>query len=207
MVDKTSLLEQAYTYFRRAILNGEFNDGEFYSEALITTTLHLSRTPARGALQKLEAEGYIDIYPSRGFTLHNADKAELKNVFQSIIAYETYCCFHIATRPDRDQLLTILEQIVDEQSYLAQKGNTAAFIEKDNLFHKTIFQSLENDIFTDAYSIYRFKARNHLNRSFSHGDALTQSVEDHVNILKALHSGSTSSIIAILENHHNDFDR
>ena len=58
-----SLNQQTYDLFRKDIMTFSLKPGESVSAAKIADRYHVSRTPAREALVKLETEGLVDIYP------------------------------------------------------------------------------------------------------------------------------------------------
>ncbi|MCI8511159.1 MAG: GntR family transcriptional regulator [Lachnospiraceae bacterium] len=61
-MDKT-LNQETYTKLRQDILSFELKPGDQVSAAKIAERYHVSRTPAREALVRLESEGMVDIYP------------------------------------------------------------------------------------------------------------------------------------------------
>ena len=76
------LQDEAYDYLKEKILAGELVEGELYSESQLTQTLNMSRTPVRDALLRLNMEGFLEIYPSRGFMIRNVGMAEIKETLE-----------------------------------------------------------------------------------------------------------------------------
>ena len=56
---KKSLKVQAYNNIKEKILNCEFSPGMHLNEAVLCETFHVSRTPIRDALSRLEQEGLV----------------------------------------------------------------------------------------------------------------------------------------------------
>jgi DNA-binding FadR family transcriptional regulator len=64
--DTGSAADKAYDLTRRAILDLTFSPGSTLSEALLVAQIGASRTPIRQALQRLEHEGLVRVFPQRG---------------------------------------------------------------------------------------------------------------------------------------------
>ena len=76
-----SLAQRAYAALRTAIRNGALVQGETYSEAEISSSMGISRTPVREALIELSREGLVEIMPQRGFRLRVMTVHEQQEVF------------------------------------------------------------------------------------------------------------------------------
>lgn len=76
-----SLAQRAYAALRTAIRNGALVQGETYSEAEISSSMGISRTPVREALIELSREGLVEIMPQRGFRLRVMTVDEQQEVF------------------------------------------------------------------------------------------------------------------------------
>jgi DNA-binding GntR family transcriptional regulator len=57
--DRRDRVSQAYVFLRNLIISGQIAPGSRLIEAEIAKRLHISRTPARSALHRLQQEGYI----------------------------------------------------------------------------------------------------------------------------------------------------
>lgn len=205
VVEKQPLQNQAYEFLFNAILENTFEDGVMYSEGQLTEWLNISRTPIRSALQRLQADGYIDIYPSRGFKLHTVTKEDLQEAFQTCIAHEGYCAFCLAQSPSCASIVTGLREAIQLQSQCEQTGDIAAFIEADRQFHWQIVHSLHNNSFDFAFTVYRYKIKKFLSESLSKPGAISRSIQDHMDIVQAISNHHLSQMLGLLQRHHNDF--
>ena len=61
-MDKT-LNQETYDRLKKDIMTFALKPGDQVSAAKLAERYHVSRTPAREALVKLETEGLVDIYP------------------------------------------------------------------------------------------------------------------------------------------------
>ena len=87
---ETQLLQsKAYDHLIGLIKDGKLKEGEYYSLNKMAQEAGVSRTPFRDAVLRLEQERYIDIFPSKGFTLH-------KMTAEDILENPTYVILNLA---------------------------------------------------------------------------------------------------------------
>ena len=101
------LNEQAYQHLQKLILSNRLSYGQIYSETRLSRELGISRTPFRDAVHRLAQEGYIDIIPSNGFTLHQINVDDVNETLQIRSALESYCTLQIARECDSSRAQTL----------------------------------------------------------------------------------------------------
>lgn len=74
----SSLNQTTYEYFKKDIMTFALKPGEPVSAAKIAERYNVSRTPAREALVKLEAEGLVDIFPQSKSVISKIDVSRAK---------------------------------------------------------------------------------------------------------------------------------
>ncbi|MFQ5791611.1 MAG: GntR family transcriptional regulator [Acidobacteriota bacterium] len=84
-----SLREQIYDYLREAMNQGELAPGATINLNQISGELGISKTPLRGALLQLEAEGFVTILPRRGCVVKALTRDEIRNLYQVVGALES----------------------------------------------------------------------------------------------------------------------
>ncbi|UPL09820.1 GntR family transcriptional regulator [Microbacterium sufflavum] len=62
---KQLLADEVFHHIGRLIVEGELGEGERIRDVDVADELHVSRTPVREALQRLERLGLVTMYPSR----------------------------------------------------------------------------------------------------------------------------------------------
>ena len=84
-MDSRSLLQaQAYDYVKKQILSNKLEANVLHSETKLAAELGISRTPLRQSLHCLSQDGYITIFPSKGFMIRqltDKDMRETNRVF------------------------------------------------------------------------------------------------------------------------------
>ena len=63
--NKQLLADEVFHHIGRLITEGEFAEGDRIRDVDVADELHVSRTPVREALQRLERLGLVTMYPSR----------------------------------------------------------------------------------------------------------------------------------------------
>ncbi|WP_432838705.1 GntR family transcriptional regulator [Dactylosporangium sp. CA-092794] len=127
-----TLAQRAYAALRRAIREGQLQQGSRYSENALGASMGISRTPVREALIELEREGIIDIIPQKGFQLRVLSAAEQDEVFELRAALESLVVERLARRASADDVMQ-LRVIIQQQRGLA--SDPSGFLELDERFH------------------------------------------------------------------------
>src|SRR6201998_2364968 len=73
---------------RLAILNGEFGPGQAVSQEQIAARFGVSRIPVRDAMNLLQAEGLLQIVPSKGSFVANPDPDEIRETYEIRVLLE-----------------------------------------------------------------------------------------------------------------------
>src|SRR5262245_8816638 len=88
------LVEQAVESIRNSILNLTLEPGGHINDRYLMETYSLTRTPMREALNRLAAEGLVDIIPNRGAYVHRLDLSEIEQLFEAYRVSERLAAFH-----------------------------------------------------------------------------------------------------------------
>lgn len=91
----TPLNEQAYQHLQMLIMTHKLSYDKIYSETKLSKELGISRTPFRDAIHRLAQEGYIDIIPSKGFTLHQLTSKDIIETFQVVLLWSATALFRL----------------------------------------------------------------------------------------------------------------
>ena len=86
--------EIAYEVLKKAIITGEIPAGERIVETDYADRLHISRTPLREALRKLERDGLVEYVMRRGVIVHAFTAEDVEQI------YTIRNCLELLTLPD-----------------------------------------------------------------------------------------------------------
>ena len=87
MPEKKSLKQQAYDEIKRKIVTCEYAPNTLLNEELLREELHVSRTPIRDALSRLEQKGLITILPKKGIMVSSLSINDINMVFEVRMMY------------------------------------------------------------------------------------------------------------------------
>lgn len=139
----TNANDAAANIIRRAVIRGELLPGERLKEAEIARELGISRTPVREAMLVLQAEGLLDLAPSRGATVRLYDLDELLLLYDLRQLLEGYAARYAATRITPAQL-TELEESCERMEAL-EFGDVVAHNEENIFFHSHVLDVVGSD--------------------------------------------------------------
>lgn len=94
MMESRPIREIAYEVLKKAIITGEIPAGERIVETDYADRLHISRTPLREALRKLERDGLVEYVMRRGVIVHAFTTDDVEQI------YTIRNCLELLTLPD-----------------------------------------------------------------------------------------------------------
>ncbi len=203
------LQDEAYDYLKEKIQSGEMVEGELYSETKITAMLKMSRTPVRDAIIRLSMEGFIEILPSRGFSIKKASQTEIQETLEVRRALEGYAAYILAEQvhtPKGRETLFQLNELVNEQErvLLAPKFDIAHFVDLNFQFHNTMINYLSNNSITKSYKQFEGKIKEMTYHHFkSSEESCQQTLTSHIQILALIRSGNAEQAFTRVR-YHND---
>lgn len=132
---KTSLKAAAYAALKEKILTNVFGAGEFIDDGGEATSLGMSKTPVREALQLLEVEGLVEVMPRRGIRVVPISLKDMEEIYQLLTALEVFAVeLMVARRLSREQLEPLSNACLAMRSALETGAGNAA----DEAFHRNI---------------------------------------------------------------------
>ena len=78
---KLSLTDKAYIELKRRILENELPPGTQLMEVELAELLKISRTPAREAMTRLEAEGFVEIRARHGMKVKPVSVSDMNEIY------------------------------------------------------------------------------------------------------------------------------
>ena len=131
---KKSLKVQAYNNIKEKILNCEFSPGMHLNEAVLCETFHVSRTPIRDALSRLEQEGLVTIRSKKGIVVSSLSISEVNNIFELRLLLEPYSIRNYGYTLDEGTLLDYYQNLLrlditqDAKTFLSWMIISTAFL-------------------------------------------------------------------------------
>ncbi len=118
---RSSLSGDAYSFVWELFINGDrYNPGDKISVEELSRELGVSRTPLWGAINRLEAEGIVEIVPRQGVYLINYDPQRVLEIYAAREALEGMAARLAAEKITDRQLTNLKTNIEDQRDYLAK---------------------------------------------------------------------------------------
>jgi DNA-binding GntR family transcriptional regulator len=203
--DAQSLSDRAYFAIRELIVTLELSPGSIVSERGLQKTLGVGRTPVREALQRLEGESLIEVYPRRGIFVSNVNVLDLGVLSEVRIALEGFAARLAAERATAADKAATAELIADLEE-LSATADERLLIDLDQRIHRHVYRCAHNSFLEttlDGYYVLTlriwFLALDRVNRL---GDA----VKEHLELLVAIRDGDPARAEDAMKRHVAGFE-
>lgn len=115
VADQSSLAEQAYRHLEEQLVTLVLAPGELVGEKDLVESAGIGRTPVREAIQRLSAEGLLQVLPRRGLMVTPLRRSDLIQIIEARRVLERLMVVKAAERatPDQRQALLILAAQLD----------------------------------------------------------------------------------------------
>jgi DNA-binding GntR family transcriptional regulator len=124
------LRASVYRRVVRLMTDGRLEPGQTLTEAGLSKSLGVSRTPVREALLQLEAEGVLQSAPAKGFTVRDLRTTEAAELFPILATLEALAVRYAAKRIDIRSLRKLDIQLGTAQDPVERWRLDTAFHEK-----------------------------------------------------------------------------
>ncbi len=208
-VDNGSMAEQAHRLLEEQLVTLKFSPGELVSERDLMEKTGIGRTPVREAIQKLSAQGMLQILPRKGLMVTPLRRSDLLQIVEARRVLERLMVVKAAERatPDQRQALRILATHMDTAG-----NDLESFFRLDRRLDELLEAACNNRYLVNALAAMHSQCRRlwylhrrHLDLPLSaqlHGGlARAVAEDDGAGAIRAL-----DEIIAILEKLVNGLD-
>lgn len=139
----TTTAMQVAADLRRRILQGELAPGQRLKIDEIATACGVSHMPVRVALQDLEAEGVLAVFPHRGAVIRGVDARFVRNMLELRAAIEVMLTEHCARAIDKAGLAE-LDDLAGGFEAAVARGDRLAMVDANLRFHGAINRVADN---------------------------------------------------------------
>ena len=200
MMESRPIREIAYEVLKKAIITGEIPAGERIVETDYADRLHISRTPLREALRKLERDGLVEYVMRRGVIVHAFTTEDVEQI------YTIRNCLEMLILPDvienaTPEDIAALREMLKKMDELNAKNDVEALSPLARDFHtaltsisgkKRILRVIEGQ---DEY-IRRFSAM-----AIRQEDRRGQAHEEHHRLVDLLEQKNLPEFEALMRQH------
>lgn len=202
-IETRQLSQQVYEVLREGIINGDLAPAEQIVDLKLAEKFGVSRTPVKDALNRLAADGLVDIVPRRGTFVTRIEPRLLDEVFDIRGIMEVYAVERAVDLIGSEELHKMRELLDEWQSMLRgpETFSEERFKSINAEFHRTLVHSCRNQKLIELYdnlNVFLKIARVRYRREIKER---VKSLDEHRLILQALESGDKVGAKEIVASH------
>lgn len=137
MMESRPIREIAYEVLKHAIITGEIPAGERIVETDYADRLHISRTPLREALRKLERDGLVEYVLRRGVIVRAFTIADVEEIYTIRNALEMLTLPAIIEKATEEDIVSLRSQL-HEMDNLMEVKDFDALSPVTRAFHRQL---------------------------------------------------------------------
>jgi GntR family transcriptional regulator, rspAB operon transcriptional repressor len=180
------LRESIYGAIRRAILTCEFEPGQELREQVLAERYHVSRSPVRDALLRLELESLVTVLPRQGYLVNAISIPDVAAMFDLRLLVSSACAARAAHADE-----TTVQTLEPFRSDPGGETDEDTFVESNRAFHCGIadicgnprLAALEYDLVQQFSRLIRVSLRHAQNSSvpdaISEHNAMISAIQSH----------------------------
>lgn len=137
---KPTAPHRIYAVIKERIIDGTYHPGQRLTEQSFADEFGASRTPAREAIRRLAAEGYVVFRPNSGAVVRSWSETELLEIFRLRARLEADICGNAALNINTDQIerLCVIQDAIELGGTDNSEGNTTRVSRLNREFHDLI---------------------------------------------------------------------
>ena len=137
---KRTIAAIVHDRIRDAILDGHLAAGSRIDQGQLAEALNVSLVPVREALKKLEAEGFVQIFPRRGAFVTRTSLSDMDDLYFARKLLEGQAAYHAAENLS-EEAITELTALMPQMTGALEKHDFVKFMECNHRFHFVIYEA------------------------------------------------------------------
>lgn len=203
MLDLRLLSDQAYETLKQMIFQQVFRDGERLDCRALAARFGISQTPLKRALERLAAEGLVQVHPRRGTYVAPLTPAVVAQVFEVRLLIELHAAERGVERASPEDLDRLGAMLAEFGAWFAGPTYTdyERFIARDFDFHCALVALAGNPLLWQIYrrlNTHVYVARAHYLRSLDQAERIHR---EHQAILAAYRQRDRAAAVERLRAH------
>ena len=196
---RRSLADAIYEQLKSEVFDFRLLPGDRFSETELADRLHVSRTPVREALYRMEREGYMEVHFKSGWSVCAIDFAQFENLYDLRMILETEAVRRICAAPESAELAKLAQTwLVPEQEWV---HDSVRISKMDESFHSTLVEIAANPEISRVHHEITEKVRIIRRLGFSGPERVGKSYDEHGAILKNILRRRADQAVMLLKSH------
>lgn len=196
---------EAYEKFKASLLTGDLKPGQFVTQRELVELVGVPLGAAREAIQRLEHECLLRVYPQRGIQIADVTVAALRDALEYRRILELHAIGHYAQYAALQDMQT-LDQ--DTRAVLARvsEGSIDKVLQDDAVevdwrMHDEIIDSLTNEVISRNYRVNAARIRLMRVSNRLEPERLATALTEHLEVLQAAMARDADKAVAALRRH------
>jgi len=194
-----SLADQVFERLENDILSGVYQKGTVFTEQDICEDFGVSRTPVREAFARLEQEHIIES-TSRGLMVVGITPEDAVIIYRIRQKIEGLAAAECA-RKASDEQVKELADLVDLQTYYAEKGDSEKVKQIDSEFHEKLYAYTGSSVYTDTLVPLHRKIQKYRKQAVEKETSAMTSCAEHRKIADAVTARDPEAAEAAMDEH------
>jgi DNA-binding GntR family transcriptional regulator len=195
-----SLAERAYEEIKKRIFEFKLMPGDRVSESELAGEIHVSRTPLRQALQRLQHEGFVEAIPKIGWLIPALDFDKFDALYDFRVLIECHAVRALcASDTDRSRLHKLAGAWQGPAKERLQDPRKLGAL--DEVFHGQIVESTGNAEMMRTYREITERVRIIRRLDFYKTERITVTYDEHAKILAAIQKRRADEAQRLLRAH------
>jgi DNA-binding GntR family transcriptional regulator len=179
-----TLAEQAYGRIKQMIFDFTLMPGDRFSESELAERVQVSRTPLRQALQRLERDGFLQVFPKLGWQVAPLDFDTFDELYDLRVLIECNAAEQLAAAEERTGLRTLAEVwLVSAAERGVDPGEVGLL---DERFHATLVQCSGNREMARVHREITERIRIIRRLDFTKAARIAATYDEHAAIIRAI---------------------
>jgi len=192
--------ERAYRHTRARVLDGTYPAGALITEGDVSEAVGVSRTPVREAFLRLQAEGWLRLYPKRGALVVPVSAAEIDDVIETRGMVERFAVEKVIASGRHREVGARLRESVTTQRRL--RKSPEPFTEADRDFHGLVVGATGNRVIADLYGALRDRQlRMGVSALLGDPQRVDRILDEHAGLADAIAAGDVDAALASVAHH------
>ena len=179
-----TLAERVYAQIKQLIFDFVLLPGDRFSESDLANQVQVSRTPLRQALQRLQREGFLLVFPKSGWQVAPLDFETFDQLYDLRVLLETHAVARLCEAEDRPLLKELAETWL-----IKPAERQTAFITVDRLdedFHSALVRATGNAEMIRVHEDITERIRIIRRLVFTKPARVEATYDEHARILRAI---------------------
>lgn len=204
MSDSRTLSHSVYEQIKSNIINGVWAMGQRLTENELSNSLHVSRTPVRWAMMRLNEEGLLSYNKNVGYRVRTVTVSDVIEIYKIRTALEQLS-FREAAQKMTDQDYDDIEALLAKSQEAVDSGDEEGLLESSSLFNLKIYQHADMPRLTMIQENLQEYIKSLRRISFGGGkhDRRVKALQEHKLILTSMRRLDYPTLAVQIDDHLN----